>query len=295
MSFGGALGVVMGGINLAVRAASGETLTAMDYLNQLLIQPAITSLTLTLSVGGAFLIGIAAKAAWIFGEAGKFLTIGQQVVRGLTFAVSTAAASVFGGMLSAAANKQSLYSSKTWQGIGYGAAVGAGLGFLGGGAGTKLMRSLSARPAAAPAAGDAPPAGDGDEPIVGDAVEDIRNPAEYEPPTISMPETEFQFHFRVNPPIEADPAVLGVSVPGYRVAGGHAKYMNLAPSDLPEGQMFFINRNQAYWNQGDGPTLVTFDREENGYSQRYFDAVGGTRFHYFNSHESWPDPTRMLF
>jgi hypothetical protein len=135
----------MGGVNLAVRAASGETLTAMDYLNQLLIQPLITSLTLTLSVGGAFAFGMAVKAAWIFGEAGKeFISISAQLVKGLTFAVSTAGASVFGGMLSAAANKQSLYSSKTWEGIGYGVAVGAALGFFGGGMGTKFRNPVGA-------------------------------------------------------------------------------------------------------------------------------------------------------
>jgi hypothetical protein len=274
----------------------------MDYLNQLLIQPAITSLTLTLSVGGAFLIGIAAKAAWIFGEAGKFLTIGQQVVRGLTFAVSTAGASVFGGMLSAAANKQSLYSSKTWQGIGYGAAVGAGLGFLGGGAGTKLMRSLRASPAAAPAAGDAAAggaaAGGGDAPIAEGAAEgDAAAPAEAAAAPVEEVAAEPMLPTRPAPLRLTRAQLLNTPMTGWLTkVDGNFTHGSIVPRNLPPEHWFIINRNQAIWHNGatNDIGMVTNDSAHNGYTYKSFINRSSDFSGEYNGGKHWFDTTDLF-
>jgi hypothetical protein len=284
-------GFIWGAINLAVSVSNGETITAWDYLNQLLLQPAITGLTVAIAVGGAFAVGAFFRTAWFMAKAGEALTRANILIKGVTFAVSSAVGALMGGILSAAANKQSLRSSKTWRGIGYGVAFAFAAGFFAGGINWgRIGRWIANRRAAAARAAALEQA---DNPLinaVGERHDGLQHPL--------MEDAENDFASR--PLIHPTRADLAVVTTGYEVAGGSSTFKAMRPGDLAEGAQFFVNPEQAYRMTNGHIIFQTHERFGLGdwpYGERRltqnFDGGSGEAIHYFKRLTTWTNPLAL--
>jgi RHS repeat-associated protein len=127
-----AVGMLASGpATLTAKEASGEHISSSEAINDMLIQPAVAILGMGVGVGvGMGIIKAAAAIADVtFAQASKMLA-----TRLLSYTIGAASGAFTSGVVSSAANKENMGSGKTWENIGIGVGVAAGVAFITAGA-----------------------------------------------------------------------------------------------------------------------------------------------------------------
>jgi hypothetical protein len=119
--------VASGPASLGAQAAAGEHISSSDTLNSLLIQPMTAVIGMAASAGIG--IGVVRAAAMI---TGKTLTAAaaSSGIRLVSYTIGAAGGAALAGAVSSAAQKEDMGSEKTWENIGIGAGVAAGVALI---------------------------------------------------------------------------------------------------------------------------------------------------------------------